>query len=908
MVRRLLAWLVLGCSAASLSISNLPPEPKGAISDNGDLASSLSPSVDFRRDVLPILSSKCFACHGPDAAARKGGFRLDHRDAAIQPARSGEPPIIPGKASASELIRRIESPDADAVMPPPKSGKALSAAERQVLSRWIDAGAEYADHWAFVKPRRPQVPRVKRKTWPKNEIDYFLLARLEAAGLEPSPEADAVTLIRRLSFDLRGLPPSLEEVDEFVAAWNTAGAAQDRVWERWVDRMLASPHFGEKMALAWLDLARFGDTSGYHMDSTRQMWLWRDWVIDAFNRGMPFDQFTTEQMAGDLLPPPPADEEANVLRGVHSRKIASGFHRNTRFNEEGGVDPEEFVIRYNVDRTNTVGQIWLGLTLGCAECHSHKYDPISHREYYQLFAFFTGITEPMIEGHQVHGKPLEPILKVPTPEQAKQLAEHTKTLHLLEKAIATQFDRFAYADPLAGKPVPEFVPAELAARSLSAWEVRAREDEKLPADLRAILKIEPGRRSDAQKKSVREYYLRKVHADSRDLVGAFDQEQDDLAKKVRDIEEAIPHTLVTVEMAKPRPAHVLIRGDFQQRGERVEPGVPSRLGPMPKGAPPNRLGLASWLVSPDHPLTARVAVNRLWAQLFGQGIVRTLGDFGTQGDYPSHPELLDWLAIEFMHDGHTVKPAAARPWDIKRMLRTLARSAAYRQASRSRKDAAAIDPSNRLLAFMPRHRLDAEELRDSALAISGLLNPRLGGPSFMPYQPRHYYRFKNEHWPWTASAGEEQYRRGLYAFWRRTSLHPMFLAFDAPSREECVVSRARTNTPLQALVTLNDPTFVEAARVFAQNLILHGPLETDARLALAFRKATGRTPTAEERKILGHRFDQQRARFAADGDAASRLVNAGQFPRDARLDVRELAAWTAVCNLILNLDEVLTRE
>jgi len=853
-----------------------------------------SSSIDFRRDILPILSNKCFACHGPDTTARKGGIRLDQREHALKKGRSGAFAIIRGNATDSELVQRIFADDDYERMPPPKSGKSLTAHEKDLLKRWIDAGAEYQLHWAFAKPTRPTVPRVKNRAWVKNEIDAFVLAKLEDAGLQPSPRADRVTLIRRLSLDLRGLPPTLAEVDAFLA-----DKAPD-AYEQLVDRMLASPHFGEKMALQWLDLARFGDTSGYHMDSTRQMWLWRDWVIDAFNSNMPFDQFTIEQLAGDLLPPPLTPPLQGGDGGV-KQKIASGFNRNTRYNEEGGVDPEEYVIRYNIDRTNTLGQVWLGLTLGCAECHSHKYDPITHKEYYQLFAYFTGITEPMIEGERVHGQPLHPLLRLPTAEQEKTLAEHRKTLAIIEKAISKELSRFTYVDPLEGKGLPEIIIDETAHRSQRAWEARAKLDDKLSADLRDALQPEPMKRSANQTTFLREYYLRRVHPESREFIAIFEHDVEGLKKKIKQIEDNIPHTLISEEMKTPRPAHVLIRGDFQQKGERVERNVPAILSALPPNAPPNRLGLARWLVSPDHPLTARVTVNRLWAQMFGQGIVRTMGDFGTQGDFPSHPELLDWLACEFSANG----PHA---WNIKHLLRTLALSSTYQQASVYRTDAAKLDPHNRLFSYASRNRLGAEELRDNALAISGLLAKKIGGPSFMPYQPKDYYKFKNEDWPWTASSGDEQYRRGIYAFWRRSALHPLFVTFDAPSREECVVARPRTNTPLQALATLNDPTFVEAARVFAQKILTQGPRELDARLIDAFRSATCRIPDDAELKVLRRRFQQHQDRFTKDRDSAGSFVNVGQYPLDASLDVVELASWTALCNMILNLDEVLTRE
>jgi Protein of unknown function (DUF1553)/Protein of unknown function (DUF1549)/Planctomycete cytochrome C len=888
MSRRILAWTLAGVCLASLSIWHVPSNPDAPAKKSDDIAvTHVSSSVEFSRDILPILSSKCYACHGPDAGKNK--LRLDLRAVATKPRkRSGETPIVPGDSAHSEVVRRIFSDDPDERMPPNKKrGKELTAAEKNLLKRWIDEGAEYQPHWAFSKITRPKTPTVKYNARVRNDIDAFILHRLEAAGLTPSPAADRVTLIRRLSLDLRGLPPSLAEIDEFLAD-NSADA-----YEKLVDRMLASPHYGEKMAMLWLDLARFGDTSGYHMDSTRQMSLWRDWVIDAFNQNMPFDQFTIEQLAGDLLP-----------GATDKQKIASGFNRNTRFNEEGGVDPEEYVIRYNIDRTNTLGQVWLGMTLGCAECHSHKYDPISHHEYYQLFAYFTGINEPMLSGPDVHGKPLAPILRVPTPEQAKDLAEERRMMPIIENALVKELARIAYTDPLEGKPIPAMPNRELVVRSQLAWEVSAKGSLKLPNDVYAVLELDAAKRDDAQKKRLRDYYLRKVNEAAGEIVGPLDRDLEERAKKVKDIEDALPYTLISEELAKPRPAFVLLRGDFTKKGDKVERGVPAIFPPVPTDAPNNRLGLARWLVRPDHPLTARVAVNRLWAQMFGNGIVHTIADFGTQGDLPSHPELLDWLAAEFLD------PTLARGpgWDVKRILRTIALSATYRQSSAFMPDGVKRDPQNRLLSRMPRFRLSAEELRDSALSIAGLINPKVGGPSFMPYQPPDFYKSKNEEWPWNASTGDEQYRRGMYAFWRRTALHPMFAILDAPNREECTAVRPRTNTPLQALVTLNDPSFVEAARVFAEKIMTQAPKDVDGRLTFAFRRATGRQPSAAEMNELRLRYQQQHVRFHGDAETASKLVNAGQYPRDAALDVRDLAAWTAMANMLLNLDEVLTRE
>ena len=1007
--------------------------------------------ISYNRDILPIFANNCFLCHGPDPEARKAGLRLDLRDLAIKPAKSGDVPIKPGHAAESEVVQRLITQEAAQRMPPPKSGKSLTLAEKELIQRWIDQGAEYQGHWSFSKPSRPPLPEVQDKGWGRNEIDAFILARLEQARLKPSPPADRPTLIRRLSLDLRGLPPSLAEVDEFLR-----DPAPD-AYENLVDRMLASPRHGEKMALAWLDLARFGDTSGFHQDSTRQMWLWRDWVIKAFNKNMPFDRFTVEQLAGDLLPGATLDQ-----------KIASGFNRNTRFNEEGGADPEEFVIRYNVDRTNTLGQVWLGMTLGCAECHAHKYDPISQKEFYQLYAYFTGIAEPMVSMN--HNLPLPPLLKVPQPEQAKKLEALKAEEATIQFQIQRELKLIKYQDPhlansgplkpqdeaedliwvdddapagaklesipphawrwgtapkhqvLSGKksmlrsgpgvhqhffhgaarpldihagdklftyvwldpknppktvmlqwhdgvwdhraywggdhalqagtpegpqhhhagPLPKlgewarlevnvekvglkpgarvggwaFVVADGAAffdkagihtrhplddrflESQSVWERQEQTSPGLPADIKASLKIESGKRSEEQKKLLRDYYLRKVWISAQDTFEPLDKELEQINKQIKAIEDVIPYTMVSEEMAKPRPAYVLLRGDFLQRGEQVGRAVPAMFPSLPKGEPNNRLGLARWLVQPDHPLTARVTVNRLWAMMFGQGIVRSLGDFGTQGDYPSHPELLDWLASEFVRIG----------WDNKALLKKIALSATYRQSSAMPNGINNVDPNNRLLHRSPRTRLSAEEIRDGALEIAGLLSPKIGGPSVMPYQPPDFFKGKYEGWTWILSTGEDQYRRGIYTFWRRTSLHPMFTIFDAPSREECVVARPRTNTPLQALVTLNDPTFVEAARVFAQRILVEGPTDLEGRVKFAFRAALARAPTAAEIRALRGRYQHYLGQFRENREEASKLINVGMAPRPANLDIAEHAAWTALANILLNLDETIMRE
>jgi len=1025
--------------------------PANAEPDAAPRPATKESSIDFARDVLPILSNKCFTCHGPDKDGRKAGLRLDVRESAIKKGRSGVSAIEPGKASNSEVVRRILSEDADEVMPPPRFKKKLTDFEKKTLQRWIDEGAEYKLHWAYVKPVRPALPASKTNKWVRNAVDAFVLEKLQRAGLEPAKDAERTTLLRRLSFDLRGLPPSLDEVEAFLKD------ERADAYERAVDRMLASPHFGEKMAQLWLDLARFGDTSGFHQDSTRQMWLWRDWVIDAFNKNMPYSQFTVEQLAGDLLP------GATV-----GQKVASGFNRNTRFNEEGGADPEEYVIRYNIDRAATLGQVWLGMTLGCAECHDHKYDPISQKEFYQLYAYFTGIKEPMVSMN--HNQPLPPLLRVPSAEQERQLTKLRAELADLDTYIQKKLANIDYSDPLEGKPEKELpertpqdvawieddvpdgamvfstpaftfkwivgpeafiyrgkrsmvrngdglhqhfftgastplvlnegdrfftyvwmdpdnppkmlmlqwfdgawehrafwgedraeegglqkdsarhhvgplpekgkwvrlevdmakvgfkagdkingwaftqydgttfwdhagvhtrnAPDELEAKSLRLWMSRNRKNSKLPADLRDVLNLDESKRSAEQATTLMHYFLRKVYGAARKTFASLEREREEIQKKIGAIDAQVPHTMVSQEMKTPRPAYVLVRGDFLHKGEKVKRAVPAVFPPFSTTEPDNRLGLARWLVSPEHPLTARVAVNRFWAQMFGTGIVKTIGDFGVQGEAPSHPELLDWLAVEFMEKG----------WDVKHILRTIALSSAYRQSSAFPEELPSTDPHNRLLSRMPRFRLSAEEVRDNALAIAGLLSRKIGGPSVMPYQPVDYYKGKFEGWTWNVSKGEDQYRRGLYTFWRRTALHPMFAIFDSPPREDCTVSRPRTNTALQALVTLNDPTFVEAARVFAQRILSDGPAEVDGRIIFAFRTALARRPEKAEVEILRRVADDAIAKYSKDRAAASKLVHVGEYPRLATLDVSELAAWTTVAGVLLNLDEAITRE
>jgi mono/diheme cytochrome c family protein len=1014
-------------------------------------AAEIVPAIDFDRDIRPVLSENCYACHGPDAKRRKADLRLDIRDGAF--AKTGDKTtIVPGNSAKSELVRRISATDDDQ-MPPVKSGKKLSVAQIETLRKWVDSGAQWEKHWAFVPPVRPAAPAVKNAGWVRNPIDAFVLVKLEEKGLAPSPEADRYTLIRRLSLDLTGLPPSVEEVDAFV------NDVSPDAYEKLVDRLLASKHYGEKMALAWLDLARFGDTNGYHHDSTRQMWLWRNYVIDSFNNNKPFDQFTIEQLAGDLMP------DATV-----EQKIASGFNRNTRFNEEGGADPNEFVVQYAMDRANTLGTVWLGMTVGCAQCHTHKYDPITIQEYYKLYAFFNSIEEPMVSMN--HDKPLPPLLSVPTPEQEKQIAEAKAKQNDLEKRMTEEVAKIDYQDPgpesgavaeaksaedfvwfdddfpkgavpaanggdggwvwvpepvFSGKRSmkrsgpglhqhyftsspqqlhvgpgdklfayvyldPQHMPKSIMLQyniggadwyhraywgedaieygkgagdaahhhagdlpesgkwvrleidpgalnlppgtviqgmaftafdgvsywdkagiftatpqvqdqrhlvSQSVWEGRLRSgaDPKTPAGIREIAKLDADKRDEQKTKALRDYYLRNVYSGAESVLAPLKKQIDEVSQNLKNLEDSAPTTMVSVEMPQRRKAFVLLRGNFETPAEEVTPDVPAAL-PSLGDRPHNRLGLAQWVVDRKQPLTARVAVNRFWRQMFGTGIVKTLGDLGSQGERPSHPELLDWLAVEFMDSG----------WDVKHTMKLIVTSAAYRQAPKVIAQADQLDHDDRLLWRSPRYRLTAEEVRDNALAIAGSLSRKIGGPSVMPYQSKDFYNGKFEEWKWQQSTGEDLYRRGMYTFWRRTSLYPTFVMFDAPSREVCIADRSRTNTPLQALAVLNDPAFVESARVFAQRIMEHGGPSIRDKLIYAFRTAVARPPTEAELDVLKQTFADELNRYAKDAAGAKALVSSGNYPRPSGLDVTELAAWTTIGNVILSLDETVTRE
>lgn len=768
--------------------------------------------VDFRRQIRPILSKNCFACHGPDDGQRVTRMRLDQRATVVRLRRDGTAPIVPGNLARSELSRRISITREDERMPPPETGNHLTPEQISLLRRWIEQGAEYAEHWAFVKPVAPPLPGVRDAAWPRHGLDYFILARLEKAGLKPNEPADKFTLLRRASLDLRGLPPTPEEVDAF--------ARDDRAdaYERAVDRFLSDPAYGERWARMWLDLARYADSAGYGSDPLRpNIWRYRDWVIDAFNRNLPYDQFTIEQLAGDLLNNPTMEQ-----------RMATAFHRNTMTNTEGGTDDEEFRVAAVKDRIATTMQVWMGLTLGCANCHNHKYDPISNKEYYQFFAFFNQTTDADRPDEQ-------PVISAPTPE----IEEQNRRIDAEVSKLKAQF-----ADTATNVATRIFYAAAT-----------------LPAD-RLVL-----------------------YADIFRLEKSRPQ---------------VPTLPVMVELPenKRRETRMMIKGNFLNVGDRVEASVLASLHPFPPDAPRSRLGVAKWLVDPNNPLTARVAVNRFWAQVFGTGIVETEEDFGNQGELPSHPELLDWLAAEYVKLG----------WDTKALLRLLVTSAAYRQSARVMLEKLQKDPRNRLLSRGPRFRLEAEMVRDQALALSGLLTPKLGGPSVYPPQPPGLWQAAfNGQRTWATSTGPDRYRRGLYTFWRRTVPYPSMATFDAPSRETCTVRRVRTNTPLQAFVTLNDPVYVEAAQALARRIVRDGGATTEERARFGLRLCLCRPPTDEQVKHVRALFESEQQHYAKDEKAALAMAAEPLGPLPAGMDAKELAAWTVVANVLLNMDGVLAK-
>jgi hypothetical protein len=819
--------------------------------------------VGFNRDVLPILADNCFACHGFDKGKRQAGLRLDQRAGATAELESGTRAIVPGDLARSGLWARVTSEDDDERMPPPETGRRLSAAERETLRRWIEQGAEYEPHWALIPPRQVEPPTVAGST---SAIDRFVRARLAVEKIAPSPEANRATLIRRVTLDLTGLPPSLLEVDAFV------DDPRSDAYERVVDRLLASEHFGERWARWWLDLAHYADSDGYLQDFIRPVaWRYRQWVVDAFHRDQPFDQFTIEQLAGDLLP------EATL-----SQRMGTGFLRNTLSNREGGADLEEFRVKQVVDRVTAVGTTWLGLTVGCAECHDHKFDAISQREFYQLYAFFNDADEVNFHAPLPNERePYETAKREHDRQRAELLAPLTGPLAELQ----ADWERRLLA--AEAKPDEDFTWDRALELLGLQWGQSLGEGQLEGLN---IIKTPLAQRTQDQRDRLLDYFLRNAHEVYREKlkelkVAELAAKLDALAKEVPPVTRA-PGMMKAV--AK-RSTQIHIRGNFRRQGDVVQPGVPAALAAMTAGEGADRLALARWLVSPQHPLTARVTVNRLWQELFGRGFVATSENFGVRGDRPSHPELLDWLAVEFMRDG----------WSMKALLREIVTSQTYRQASVVRPELTARDPNNVLLARQSRLRLSGEAIRDSALAASGLLSRVVGGPSVKPPQPASVSKegFRNV---WEASPGADRYRRGLYTFLQRTSPYAQLVTFDLPDTSHSCTRRERSNTPLQALHLLNDPVFVEAARAFASRVLREAREDDASRLGHAFLLALARPPTpAESARLLAY-LDQQRALFQADAAAARELLQEAAPGGEP--------AWIALCSVLLNLDETITRE
>ncbi len=1071
----------------------------------GQYAAAAEPAVDFNRDIRPILSENCFHCHGPDEGTREAGLRLDTVDG-LKHEADGRRAVVAGEPDKSELIRRLISSDPDDKMPPPKSGKTLTARQIDLVRRWIQEGAAWKLHWSFVPPQRPALPDVKSAAWVKTPIDQFVLAKLERAGAKPSPAAARHTLLRRLTFDLTGLPPTSEDAQAFVAD------GSDAAYERAVDRLLASPRFGERMAYRWLEAARFADTSGYQSDGYREMWRWRDWVIEALNKNMPFDQFTIEQLAGDMLQNPTLDQ-----------RIATAFNRNHRANSEGGIVPEEFQVEYVVDRVDTTMTVWQGLTFGCARCHSHKYDPLSQTDYYRAYAFFNNIPE---FGRAIKEGPSPPFIQAPTREQQVELAsresqllrtrqrvgELTKRLpeelgkweasrreplpgtaaplcesdglvvHLkldgnlkntpaqaegeIQRSATTvptagartdalptyepkfadegskpsafvtgrldqaaqfdgerfvdagsigklgYFERFSFAawirqpehaagsilskmehieqgsgycfdvtktgavqlnmvkrwlddslrvetvEPIPtgrwvhvcvtydgsraakgiqfyfdGRPVAlkanldfinqsfdvleplrigsgsarfkgEIDDVRIYRRWLSEADVRVLAE---PATVAEILRGSETKRSESEQHKLRQFFIEvAAPAEFRDAWRDLQQLEREHVRFLA----TLPTVMVMDELQQPRATHVLLRGQYDRPGERVQPGVPTSLPPLPRDAAANRLALAKWLVSRENPLTARVIVNRFWRDLFGVGLVKTTEDFGSQGEAPSHPELLDWLAVEFMEGTHAGADGnTASPWDVKRLLKLIVMSNTYRQSSEVAPMNAALpaDPENRLLSRGPRHRLTGEMVRDQALFVSGLLTEKQGGPSVKPYQPDGLWAELATDTLYEQAHGPDLYRRSLYVYWKRTVPFPMLMNFDSSGREMCEVRQSRTNTPLQALNLLNDVTFVEAARGLAQRLLSTEGTD-ESRLRRAYWLVVSREPTARESELLLKSLARYRASYAANLKRAEALLKTGEAAPLTSVPPAELAAWTTLSSTLLNLDETVTKE
>ncbi len=819
--------------------------------------------VDFNHQIRPLISSKCFHCHGPDEESREAGLRLDLREEAIKE-REGVRAIVPGDPAASELLIRITTKDRDEVMPPPKENHPLTAAEVELFRRWIAEGAEYQPHWSFVKPVRPAVPEAAGVWHP---IDAFVRAKLSGSGLTPSPEADRPTLIRRLSLDLTGLPPTLEEIDAFVRD------QRPDAYEQLVDRLLASPAYGERWAKMWMDLARYADSTGYGSDKFRlNVWPWRDWLIGAFNRNLPFDQFSIEQLAGDLLPD-----------ATREQIIATAFHRNTMTNVEGGTNDEEWRVAAVKDRIATTGQVWMGLTVGCAQCHTHKFDPITHHDYYRFFGVFNQTEDSDREDE-------EPKLPMPRPEELEKV-EWFKT-------------------EIAGLETKRQAAVKAATAKQAEWEAEmaANDDARagLPADIQAVLAISSGAREPKQRDQLAAHFRQsqKELATLENQLKAKRKEQSAFKPLALPILRELPPE-------KQRATHILLKGNYLSPGEKVEPGLIAEFAAqVPADTKIDRLAAARWLFAPENPLTARVTANRYWARLFGNGLVETEEDFGSQGALPSHPELLDWLAVTFQSPKSEDPAQPGLGWDMKGLLRLMVTSATYRQSSKVTPAMLEKDTRNRLLARAPRLRLEAEAVRDQALLLSGLLSKKIGGPSVYPPQPDGLWKvaFNGGQNAYPTSKGEDRYRRGLYTFWRRTMPPPSMTTFDAPSRESCTLRRQPTNTPLQAFVTMNDPAFVECSQALARRIVREGGADTDGRLRFALRLCTGRPADDAQVKALAALYESELATGRADTAAATKLATHPLGPLPDGADAANLAAWTVVANVLLNLDSVLTRN
>jgi cytochrome c553 len=812
--------------------------------------------VDYNEDVRPILSENCFYCHGPDGNKRKAKLRLDVREAALE-----KKAFVPGDAEASELIKRLVSTDSDEVMPPPDSHRTLTAAQKEILKRWIAEGAEYKQHWAFVTPVRPALPA----NGEKHPVDAFVAEKLAKAGLTLSPEAPKATLLRRVSLDLTGLPPTPEETAAFLADQSPDA------YEKQVDRLMASPHYGERMALPWLDASRYADSNGFQQDGDTFQWVWRDWLVKNLNADKPFDRLSTEMLAGDLLPGAGLEE-----------KIATAFNRNHILNGEGGNIAEEQRFVSLFDRVESTTTTWLGLTVACAQCHDHKYDPIAQKDYYQWLDAFNHVAErgtpgggPTQTGGRSRFRLDGTVVEVPSPEQAAELARLKADFDALNK------DFFAHQT-----------------KAFEAWLAKPAKDKgMLPKELEALLAPEK-KRTAAETKKLREHYNKNVFTEDRKKIAAM--KQLDKAKQLLDgfSGDILPKVMVMSD-AQPRDTHILDRGAYLSKKEKVTFDAPGFLPPLPKDAPKNRLGLAQWLFRPEHPLTARVQVNRQWQHFFGFGIVRTSEDLGVQSDRPTHQELLDWLSVEFRESG----------WKTKALQRLIVTSKTYRQSSRVTKEHLQKDPENRLLARAPRLRLPSLILRDVALSASGLLTPKVGGAPVYPYLPDSPWESlaitKERDFTYPQSKGADLYRRSLYTFWRRT-IAPVNM-FDSSARQTCRVRTAITSSPLHALTMLNDPTWVEAARVLAQRVTKEQPTD-EARLARAFALVLGRAPAGAEPALLAKMLANQRAVYAADAKAADALLAVGESPRDAAIPAAEHAALTATCLALYNLDAAVTRD